>query len=75
MDVIVRLQRYLVALEGAEHVPRLDIQWLRLRCDDTIGYRGQLQVDSMRQLRAEVADFDAEHPGLLPPALVVEFRA
>ena len=39
-----------------------DIEWLRLRCDDTRRLRGELQLASARQLRSDLRALAREHP-------------
>jgi hypothetical protein len=52
----------------------LDLEWLRLRCEDTLSYSGQLRRDSLRQLKKDVASFVEEFPGILPAAIVDEVQ-
>jgi len=70
LATITQLRSYLAALEESDEVPRLDIQWLRLRCEDTLRLSAPLQRDSIRQLQKDVSNFAGEFPGLIPPALV-----
>ncbi|QSQ23622.1 hypothetical protein JY651_01145 [Pyxidicoccus parkwayensis] len=44
----------------------LDIEWLLLRCQDTLAYEGNLRQASAEQLGKDVASFEEEFPGLLP---------
>lgn len=44
-----------------------DLDWLRLRCEDTLSYHGQLQQASMGQLVKDLAAFNEEFPGVLSP--------
>jgi hypothetical protein len=62
----------LLKLEKAPGVPLGDVGWLRLRCDDTLGYSGEYQLASIRQLQKDVAAFVEEFPGVLPPDLADE---
>ena len=72
IETVERLRKCLLALERLADVPRLDIEWLRLRCDDTLRSNGQLQRDSLRQLQEDVAQFAAEFPDLIPAFLLDE---
>lgn len=72
IGTVERLRTCLLALERSTDVPRLDIEWLRVRCDDTLCFRGQAQQDSLRQLQKDVAQFVAEFPDLIPAFLLDE---
>lgn len=72
IEAVERLRACLLALERSIDVPRLDVEWLRLRCDDTLRFRGQMQQDSLRQLQKDVAQFVAEFPHLIPVSLLAE---
>jgi hypothetical protein len=69
---VVKVLQHLKQLEAAPHAPTLtlDVEWLRRRCEDTLGYDEDLRQDSARQLRADVAEFDRLFPGLIPSELV-----
>lgn len=56
-------------LKGSD-VPAGDIEWLRLRCEDTLAYRGHLRDASVRELVKDVRRFEARSPGLLPRGLL-----
>ncbi|WP_437965512.1 hypothetical protein WMF04_38640 [Sorangium sp. So ce260] len=75
IETVERLRTCLLALERSIDVPRLDVEWLRLRCDDTLRFRGQMQRDSIRQLQKDVAQFVAEFPHLIPVSLLDEVNA
>jgi hypothetical protein len=72
IETVERLRTCLLALERLADIPRLDIEWLRLRCDDTLRFGGQLQQDSLRQLQGDVAQLAAEFPDLIPASLLDE---
>ncbi|WP_437926233.1 hypothetical protein WMF37_45575 [Sorangium sp. So ce291] len=72
IEAVERLRDCLLALERSMDVPRLDVDWLRLRCDDTLRFRGQAQRDSLRQLQKDIAQFVAEFPHLIPASLLDE---
>ncbi|MGK4001469.1 hypothetical protein WMF31_02510 [Sorangium sp. So ce1036] len=74
VETVERLRDCLLALERSVDVPRLDVEWLRLRCDDTLRFHGQLQRDSLRQLQKDVADFVEEFPYLIPASLIDEVK-
>ncbi len=63
------LRDALVRLAATPTDAHHDIGWLRLRCEDTLAYRVDLQLASMKQLLVDLAAFDGEFPGLLPPDL------
>lgn len=55
--------------------PTLDIEWLSLRCDDTLHrYTGGLQEASLRQLSNDVMEFNDRFPGLIHEAILARFR-
>ena len=58
------------ALSRGESAPLMDIEWLALRCNDTLAYTGGLQRDSIRELKKDAARFVDEWPGLLSPSLL-----
>ncbi len=47
-----------------------DLHWLRLRCEDTLVYHGELQQASMGQLVKDIEAFSEEFPGVLSPDLL-----
>ena len=63
------LRDALVRLAATPTEAHHDIAWLRLRCEDTLAYHVDLQVASMKQLLVDLAAFDDEFPGGLPPDL------
>lgn len=69
---VERLRNCLLALERSTDVPRLDIEWLRLRCDDTLGFEGQMRRSPQRQLQKDVAQIVARFPDLIPRFLLDE---
>jgi hypothetical protein len=73
IEKVERLRSCLLQLEGVAGHPRLDIEWLRLRCDDTMRRAGEAQRDSLRQLQKEVSQFVEEFPGVIPAVLVADF--
>jgi hypothetical protein len=52
--------------------PVLDIEWLLGRCEDTAKMSDHWRDASMRQLRKDLHDFNAEFPGILPPHFLCE---
>lgn len=74
IETVERLRVCLLALERSTDVPRLDIEWLRVRCDDSLRFCGQLQEDSLRQLQKDVAQFVAEFSGLIPAFILDELN-
>jgi hypothetical protein len=74
-DVIRRLRDCLLQLEDAVGAPCLDARWLRLRCDDTLSFTGQLRDASVRQLKKDVALFVEELPELLPESLIRQVKS
>jgi len=70
---VERLRHRLLELEKADGVPLGDISWLRLRCDDTLGYDKDWKELSFRQLRKDVFNFVEEFPGVLAQDLVDEW--
>jgi hypothetical protein len=61
-------------LKRREVSPQGDIEWLLLRCGDTVGFEGQWQKQhaSLCQLRQEVLKFASRFPGLIPGGLLPE---
>jgi hypothetical protein len=72
IETVERLRTCLLRLEQVAGGPRLDIEWLRLRCDDTLRYEGAVQRDSIRQLQTDLSRFVEEFPGMLPTLLIEE---
>jgi hypothetical protein len=72
IETVERLRASLLRLEQMAGAHRLDVEWLRLRCDDTIRFSGESRRDSLRQLKKDVARFAEEFPDVLPLALVEE---
>jgi hypothetical protein len=68
LEWIQRLVNTLRHLRKAPDAPLLDIDWLLLRCEDTLRYEGELQQDSARQLVKDVADFERHSARLPRPA-------
>lgn len=50
--------------------PFEDIDWLLLRCEDTLAYQGELRDASVQQLVKDIRAFEASSPGLLPRGLL-----
>jgi hypothetical protein len=75
LENVERLRSYLFKLEDVAGVPRLDIAWLRLRCDDTLCSSGERQRDSLRQLQKDVRSFVEEFPTILPAELAASMLA
>ena len=69
IEIVELLRACLRDVESASGAARPDVEWLRLRCDDTLGYAGQSQWDSLRQLGKDAAQFISDFPGVLPPLL------
>jgi hypothetical protein len=66
-----RLRSCLNFLEPEAGVARLEVIWLRLRCEDTLAAEEEgRRSASLRQLQRDVTSFDAEFPGFLPGFLV-----
>lgn len=63
---VTRLRAILRAAHSATNAPVLDIEWLLLRCDDTLRSSSEHTVQSARQLARDLAEFDAEFPGIVP---------
>lgn len=63
------LRDALVRLAATPTDAHHDIDWLRLRCADTLAYHVDLQLASMKQLLVDLAAFDGEFPGMLPSDL------
>ncbi len=59
----------LKSLLDKPNMPILDIEWLLLRCEDTLNYPESLRQDSLIQLRKDFDDFKAEFPEALPQEL------
>lgn len=74
-EIIERLRACLLGLERTAGAPRLDSKWLRARCDDTLAFKGQLRLDSIRQLKKDVARLDEAFPGLLSLSLIEAINA
>ena len=74
IDQVRCLHACLLRLEDGPAVPRLDIEWLRLRCEDTMRYSGEMQYQSLQQLRIDVSQFVKEFPGLIPAEVVKYFE-
>ena len=72
IELVERLRSCLLRLEVAVGGPRLDVEWLRLRCDDTRRFAGELQRDSLRELQKDVLRFVEEFPDVIPSGLVEE---
>ncbi|MCX4247135.1 hypothetical protein [Paraliomyxa miuraensis] len=66
--------RHLLDLERGEGAPSLDLEWLRLRCEDTLRYADDLQDASVRELKADFAGFDTRFPSLLSQDLLAELN-
>ncbi len=71
---IERLRDRLSELRATEGTPHADLEWLRLRCNDTLEHDGRLFDASLRQLRQDVSAFEAEFPGLLEEGVIAPFR-
>jgi len=63
--VIAKELEAAMAQRGA---PQLDLEWLLLRCQDTLRGTGRAARVSGLQLLRDVAEFDAEFPGRLSHA-------
>lgn len=60
-------------LEGAEiESPAGDLEWLILRCQDTLAMGGDHRRGSVVDLTGDIVGLDEEHPGLLPRWVIVE---
>jgi hypothetical protein len=73
-ETIRRLVKHLLDLERRKDAPCLDLEWLRLRCEDTLRYTDDLQDASLRELKADLARFDARFPALLSHDLLAELN-
>ncbi|WP_437672528.1 hypothetical protein [Sorangium sp. So ce131] len=65
-----RLRACLLEVLDGPGVPVLDIEWLLLRCDDTLAMEGDWRQRSLHQLLKDVEDFDSRFPGCLPEDLL-----
>ncbi|AUX46618.1 uncharacterized protein SOCE26_081240 [Sorangium cellulosum] len=65
-----RLRARLLEVLDGPGVPVLDIEWLLLRCDDTLAMEGDWRQRSLHQLVKDVQDFNSEFPGYLPDDLL-----
>ena len=79
-EIVDRVRARLLALEQAPtpDTPLGDIEWLRLRCEDTLGRYGDDEYWyslSLRQLKKDVTAFHDGYPGLLDPGLVAALEA
>jgi hypothetical protein len=70
LEIVQRLREQLGTLVASPDAPRLDVEWLQQRCDDTLRYSGERRAQSFRQLQKDVRDFASEFPDVLPSALV-----
>ena len=52
-------------------MPILDIEWLILRCEDTLRYTGDLRHASARQLIKDLESFNSRFPGALSQQLLL----
>jgi hypothetical protein len=71
-DELVWVQQVIEALQDClarSGAPRGDVDWLVLRCRDTLSMNGEPQEASLRQLRVDVRDFFREFQGQLPSEL------
>ncbi len=67
------IERLLKELRAGLHRPNaryLDIEWLILRCEDTLGYEKGLREASVEQLIFEIERFANESPGFLSGELL-----
>jgi len=63
------LHELIKALEHAAldpAAPSYDIEWLLLRCRDTLGFRDDWRDASVVQLTRSLKEFAEEHPGQVP---------
>jgi hypothetical protein len=72
IETVERLRSCLLNVEQVAGSPHLDVEWLRLRCEDTLRFSGQLQLDSLRQLQKDVSQFVEAFPGVIPKGLTEE---
>lgn len=72
-DAVRALHDALARVPALPLARRLDADWLRLRCEDTLAMAGELRDDSLRHLSREVLELIAEHRGLLSDSLVAPF--
>lgn len=70
-QIVEAVRSRLIVLEQTPGAPRGDAEWLRIRCDDTlVGGDDYWCNMSLRELKKDVANFNAESPGLLDPDLL-----
>lgn len=72
-EIVERIRLRLIELQRVPDTQHGDLEWLRLRCDDTLGLTGgdeYRQRLSLRQLKKDVASFHSNFPGLLALDLV-----
>ncbi len=72
IETVRLLETRLRALLESTDAPQVDIEWLQLRCKDTLGFTDEWQQASLRQLQKDVSDFAERFPGLLPSSLLGE---
>ena len=65
---LARIRHVLANALTEPGAPVLDIEWLLSRCEDTAKMSGHWRNTSMKQLWKDLHDFNAEFPGVLPPA-------
>lgn len=72
---VERLRAHLTLAIDTPSTPTLDIEWLNLRCHDTLErYTGHLQRASLEDLVKDVESSDARFPGLIPESILEPFR-
>ena len=70
-QIVEALRSRLTVLENTPGAPRGVAEWLRIRCDDTLVGGDEYWCNlSLCELKKDVANFNAESPGLLDPDLV-----
>lgn len=71
-DVDRWLREVLARIELAltlPNAPSLDLEWLILRCKDTLEYHGDVKQSSVDHLMSDLRQLAVEHPGLIPESL------
>jgi hypothetical protein len=74
LEHVERLLSRLREVDAANEDTALDAKWLSLRCADTIRYRGDMQVASLRELGHEVRTFIRDHPQALPASIAEDWN-
>lgn len=72
---VERLRTHLTNAKQNPSNPTYDIEWLLLRCYDTLDrYTGHLQIASLEDLANDVERYSGEFPDLIPEPILQAFR-